>query len=332
VCRSEQPITDDLKRKISNLCDVDVEAVVNAADASSIYFIPLVLHEEGLDAVVCRYLRLETEPPDLADWADLVARIEAADRPVRVAIVGKYVSLPDAYLSVVEALNHAAFHFGAKLETVWVQAEEITGMLAAGRLADVDGIVIPGGFGQRGMEGKIAAAGFARDNGIPCLGLCLGLQAMTIEYGRNVLGLENANSSEIDPATPHAVIDLMDSQRGVTDMGGTMRLGNWIAELRPGTQVFDAYGTGVVKERHRHRYEFNNTYRDRYTQSGFKFSGLSKDDLVEIIELPGHPWFVATQFHPEFTSTPRDGHPLFAGFVKAARAHRTAQLPEAASA
>jgi CTP synthase len=331
VCRSEQPITDDLKRKISNLCDVDVEAVVNAADASSIYFIPLVLHEEGLDAVVCNHLRLETAPPDLADWAELVGRIEAADRPVRIAIVGKYVSLPDAYLSVVEALNHAAFHFGAKLETVWVQAEEVTGMLAAGRLSDVDGIVIPGGFGPRGMEGKIAAAGYARDHGIPCLGLCLGLQAMTIEYGRNVLGLENANSSEIDPATPHPVIDLMETQRGVTDMGGTMRLGNWIAELRPGTQVHEAYGTGVVKERHRHRYEFNPRYRSRFDDGDFVTSGTSADDrLVEFIELRSHPFWVGTQAHPEFRSRPRRPAPLFRELMRASLARAEGDRPDLA--
>ncbi|MCC6433710.1 MAG: CTP synthase [Acidimicrobiales bacterium] len=327
VCRSEQPLSTELKRKISNLCDVEVDAVVNAADADSIYVIPLVLHDEGLDGFVCRQLRLDTPPPDLTRWKAFVEQIYSADRPVRIGIVGKYVSLPDAYLSVVESLNHAAFHFGAKLQLDWVQAEDIEGMLAAGRLADLDGIVIPGGFGPRGVEGKIAAAGYAREHNLPCLGLCLGMQVMTIEYARSVLGLEGANSTEFDPDTVHPVIDLMETQRGVTDLGGTMRLGNYIAELREGSQVHAAYGSAVVKERHRHRYEFNPRYRGRFDDGDFVCSGVSPDNrLVEFIELRSHPYWVATQAHPEFRSRPGQPAPLFRELLRASlqRASRRA--------
>ncbi|MEY2456518.1 MAG: synthase, partial [Acidimicrobiaceae bacterium] len=226
VCRSEQPISDGLKRKISNLCDVATNAVVNAADARNLYEIPLVLHEEGLDDVICRQLDLAPGiEPDLTDWEILVDKVETAERPVRIGLIGKYVSLQDAYLSVVEALKHGGFHHGANVEVDWIQAEEVEGLLAAGRLADLDGIVIPGGFGERGIEGKIAAAGYAREQGIPCLGLCLGLQMMVIEFARNVLGLERANSAEVDPQSPHPVIHMMASQKDVTDKGGTMRLG-----------------------------------------------------------------------------------------------------------
>ncbi|MDQ1425988.1 MAG: synthase, partial [Acidimicrobiaceae bacterium] len=247
VCRSEEPISSGLKRKISNLCDVDERAVVNAADVGNIYELPLVLHDEGLDDEACRILCLPGEP-DLTAWETLVERVESADRTVRIGLIGKYVDLPDAYLSVVESLKHAGFHHGARVEVDWVQAEEVEGLLAAGRLADLDGMVIPGGFGVRGIEGKIAAAGYAREQGIPCLGLCLGMQVMTIEYARNVLGLLGANSTEFDRTTPHPVIDLMDAQRDVLDMGGTMRLGAYYAVLAAGTKVHDAYGEPVVSE------------------------------------------------------------------------------------
>ncbi|MBA3281052.1 MAG: CTP synthase, partial [Acidimicrobiia bacterium] len=245
VCRSEAALSDDLKRKISNLCDVDPRAVVNCADAGNIYEIPLVLHEEGLDTEVCKILQLEGVAPDLTEWEGLVDRVEAATDPVRIGIIGKYVTLIDAYLSVVEATKHGGFHHGAKVEIVWIQAEEVEGLLAADRLRDLDGIVIPGGFGERGVEGKVAAAGYAREHDIPCLGLCLGMQVMTIDFARNVLGLAGANSSEFDAATPHPVIDLMDSQRDVTDLGGTMRLGAYVAELAAGSQVAAAYGKSV---------------------------------------------------------------------------------------
>jgi CTP synthase len=319
VCRSERPISDALKRKISNLCDVPVEAVVNAADARNLYEVPLVLHEEGFDAYVCRILGFPDAEADLAEWERLVERVESVTRSIRVGIIGKYVSLPDAYLSVVEALKHGGFHHGAQVEIEWIQAEEVEGLLTDGRLRELDGVVIPGGFGERGTEGKIAAAGYTREHLIPCLGLCLGLQMMTIEYARNVLGLVGANSTENDPATPHPVIDLMETQRDVTDMGGTMRLGAYPAELVPGSIVAEAYEKLVVTERHRHRYEFNSRYRGKFEGSGFVCSGSSPDGrLVEFIELADHPFWVGTQAHPEFKSRPNRPAPLFREFVAAA--------------
>ncbi|MYE57788.1 MAG: CTP synthase, partial [Acidimicrobiaceae bacterium] len=319
-------------RKISNLCDVSPEAVITCADAGSLYEIPLILHGEGLDNVVCRQLGLDPHDVDLAEWEALVERIRLASAPVRIGMIGKYVSLPDAYLSVIEALNHAAIHHGADVEIEWVQAEEVEGLLVAGRLRDLDGIVIPGGFGERGIEGKIAAAGYARENLIPCLGLCLGMQVMTIEYARNALGLADANSTEFDALTPHPVIDLMDSQRGVTDYGGTMRLGAYVAQLLPGSQVAEAYGEEVVSERHRHRYEFNPRYRTRFEASDMVLCGESPDGrLVEFVELEGHPYWVGTQAHPEFKSRPNRPAPLFSGLVAAAMvraAGRNPRLPD----
>jgi len=328
VCRSDEPISSDLKRKISNLCDVPVDAVVNAADARNVYEIPLILHEEGLDTEVCKILRIDGDPIDLGEWETLVDRVDAADRPVRIGLIGKYVSLVDAYLSVVEAAKHGGFHHGARVEIDWIQAEEVEGLLAAGRLADLDGIVIPGGFGERGVEGKIAAAGFAREHAIPCLGLCLGMQAMTIEYARNVLGLAGANSREMDSQTPHPVIDLMESQRDVTDLGGTMRLGAYVAELAPGSRVAAAYGHTVVSERHRHRYEFNPRYRSRFEDGTFRMSGTSPDNrLVEFIELDGHPFWVGTQAHPEFKSRPTRPAPLFRELIGAALVRAEGRAP-----
>ena len=329
VCRSEEAISSDLKRKISSLCDVPVDAVVNAADASSLYDIPLVIHDEGLDTVVCRILALPAIEPDLTEWTKLVRSVEAATFPVRIGIIGKYVSLPDAYLSVVESLNHAGFHHGADVEIEWIQAEDVEGLLAAGRLKDLDGIVIPGGFGERGIEGKIAAAGYAREHDVPCLGICLGMQVMTVEFARNVLGLAGANSTEFDPSSPHPVIDLMDSQRDVTNKGGTMRLGAYIAQLDPDSVVARAYGTTVVSERHRHRYEFNPAYRRRFDGSGFRFSGTSPDGrLVEFIELDGHPYWVATQAHPEFKSRPTNPAPLFRELIGAAKQRASGRNPQ----
>jgi CTP synthase len=328
VCRSDDEITTELKRKISNLCDVEVRAVVNAADAASLYDVPLTLHEEGMDAVVCEILRLDDRPIDLSEWESLVDRVHAADRPVRVGVVGKYTSLPDAYLSVIESCYHSGFFHGADVDVELIAAEEVEGLLGAGRLKDLDGIVIPGGFGERGIEGKIAAARYAREEGIPCLGLCLGLHTMVIEYARDVLGLDGANSSEFDSASPHPVIDLMDAQREVTDMGGTMRLGAYVAELVPGSQVAQAYGRDVVSERHRHRYEFNPRYRTRFEDGGLLCSGESPDGrLVEFIELPGHPFWVATQAHPELKSRPNRPAPLFRDFVAAALARAEGRRP-----
>ena len=331
VCRSDEAISSDLKRKISSLCDVPVDSVINCADADSLYDIPLVIHDEGLDSVVCRILHLPDTEPDLTEWNALVRSVSDATFPVRVGIIGKYVSLPDAYLSVVESLNHAGFAHGADVQIEWIQAEDVEGLLPAGRLKDLDGIVIPGGFGERGIEGKIAAAGYAREEEIPCLGLCLGMQVMTVEFARNVLGLTGANSTEFDPTTPHPVIDLMDSQRDVTNKGGTMRLGAYIAQLQPGSKVAEAYGTTVVSERHRHRYEFNPAYRRRFEGSAFRFSGTSPDGrLVEFIELDDHPYWVATQAHPEFKSRPTNPAPLFDDLIGASveRARgRNPQLP-----
>ncbi len=319
VCRSNEPISDDLERKISRLSNVPFEGVVNAPDANSLYEIPLLLNEEGLDSYICDSLGLDNPEPDLEDWRALVSRVVSATATVRIGLIGKYVSLVDAYLSVVEALNHAGAHHGVQVEIDWIQAEEVEGMLSEGRLKDLDGIVIPGGFGERGIEGKIAAAGFTRQNEIPCLGLCLGLQCMTIDFARNVLGLERAHSSEFDPSSPHPVIDLMESQRDVSDMGGTMRLGTYVAQLKPDSQVSAIYGEEVVSERHRHRYEFNSRYRAKFEDTNFVCSGESPDGrLVEFIELKGHPFWVATQAHPEFKSRPDRPAPLFRAFVEAA--------------
>ena len=330
VCRSDRPISPALKRKISLLCDVPSEAVVSAVDARNLYEIPLVLHEEGLDSYVCGLLRFDgpEHQPDLSSWEALVARVEAATDPVRIGLIGKYVNLPDAYLSVVEACKHGGFHHGAEVQIEWIQAEEVEGLLADGRLRDLDGIVIPGGFGPRGIEGKIAAAGYAREHEIPCLGLCLGLHVMTIDFARNVLGLAGANSSEFDSHSPHKVIDLMDDQREVVDYGGTMRLGVYPARLRPGSKVANAYGEPIVYERHRHRYEFNNRYRSPMEEAGLLSTGTSPDDrLVEFLELAGHPFWVGTQAHPEFKSRPDRPHPLFREFVGAALARAEGRAP-----
>ena len=322
VCRSEEPLSDGLKRKISNMCDVDMRAVINAADARNIYELPLILHEEGLDGFVCDLLRIEGEV-DLTSWESLVAQVDASTRPVRIGLIGKYVELQDAYLSVVESLKHAGFHHSAKVEIDWIQAEDVEGLLASGRLDALDGMVIPGGFGPRGIEGKIAAAAYARENKIPCLGLCLGMQVMTIEYARHVLGLSDANSTEFEPSTTNPVIDLMTDQRDVTDKGGTMRLGAYYAVLQPGTKVAEAYGETVVSERHRHRYEFNYNYRSRFEDAGFVCSGTSPDKrLVEFVEAKDHPFWIGTQAHPEFKSRPDRPHPLFRELISASLAHR----------
>jgi CTP synthase len=328
VLRSADRVSSGLKRKISNLCDVDIDAVVNAPDASNLYEVPLILHDEGLDEAVCAHLGLGGHDIDLSRWEILVDRIENATDPVRIGIIGKYVSLPDAYLSVVEALRHGGYEHGAKVQVEWIQAEEVEGLLAAGRLRDLDGIVIPGGFGERGVEGKVAAATYARENQVPCLGLCLGMQVMTIEFARNVLGLTGAHSSEFDPQTPHPVIDLMESQRDVIDMGGTMRLGAYIAQLVPGSQVAAIYDSEVVSERHRHRYEFNPRYRTRFEGSDVVCSGTSPDGrLVEFIELTGHPFWIGTQAHPEFKSRPDRPAPLFSAFVSASLARAEGRNP-----
>jgi CTP synthase len=308
------------------MCDVDTNAVINAADVGNIYELPLVLHDEGLDTVVCDILRLDSAV-DLSSWEKLVAQVDASVKPVKIGLIGKYVELQDAYLSVVESLKHAGFHHGAKVEIDWIQAEDVEGLLASGRLDALDGMVIPGGFGPRGIEGKIAAAAYSRENLVPCLGLCLGMQVMTIEYARHVLGMADANSTEFDPSTTHPVIDLMVDQRDVTMKGGTMRLGAYYAVLQPGTKVAEAYGETVVSERHRHRYEFNYNFHARFEESGFLCSGTSPDKrLVEFIEMENHPYWVGTQAHPEFKSRPDRPHPLFRELIGASLQHRVVRL------
>ena len=328
VCRSDEPLSDSLKRKISSQCDVDNRAVINAVDVKNIYELPLIFHDEGFDTVICDVLRIDA-PIDLSHWRQLVARIEASVSPVRIGLIGKYIDLHDAYLSVIESLKHAGFHHGAQIEVVWIQAEDVEGLLADEAIGSLDGIVIPGGFGPRGIEGKIRAAEFARENNVPCLGLCLGMQVMTVEFARNVVGLKDANSTEFNAATPHPVIDLMNDQREVTEKGGTMRLGAYYAVLIPGTKVANAYGEPVVSERHRHRYEFNSNYRARIEEAGLLCSGTSPDKrLVEFVELESHPFWVGTQAHPEFKSRPDRPHPLFRELIGAALKYRTTRLSQ----
>jgi len=330
VCRSDRMISEDLKRKISLLCDVPIQAVVSCVDADNIYQIPLVLHEEGLDNYLLEILEIDVaeHPIDLSRWEHLVEQVAAAVRPVRIGIIGKYVDLPDAYLSVVESLRHAGFHHGAKVEIEWVQAATVPDLLERDGLRSFDGLVIPGGFGERGIEGKIAAARYAREHELPLLGLCLGLQVMIIEVARSLAGLEGANSREFEATTRYPVVDLMDDQVDVADKGGTMRLGSYDARLLPDSQVARAYGDVVVSERHRHRYEVNPRFRNRLEEAGLVCSGLSPDGrLVEFIELPSHPYWVGTQAHPEFKSRPDQPHPLFRGLVGAALARAEGRDP-----
>jgi CTP synthase len=331
VCRADRPIPQNVKRKISLMCDVDEEAVIAAVDAPSIYDIPKVLHSEGLDAYVVRRLGLPFRDVDWTAWDDLLRRVHQPAYDVTIALVGKYIDLPDAYLSVTEALRAGGFANDARVNIRWVTSDDCsTPEGAAKALAGVDGVVIPGGFGVRGIEGKLGAVRHARENLLPTLGLCLGLQCLVIESARNLAGLDDANSAEFDAATPHPVIATMADQRDVVagerDMGGTMRLGLYPAELLEGSIVREVYGEAYVKERHRHRYEFNNTYRGQLEAAGLVISGVSPDGrLVEFVELPRdvHPYFVATQAHPELRSRPARPHPLFRGLVAAALARAT---------
>ncbi len=326
VCRSDREIPESMKRKISLMCDVDEEAVVNAADAPSIYDIPKVLHTEGLDAYVVRRLNLPFRDVDWTEWDDLLRRVHHPAEEVTVALVGKYIDLPDAYLSVAEALRAGGFAHEAKVKLTWVPSDECqTREGAARHLADVDAICVPGGFGIRGIEGKVGALEYARTQGIPTLGLCLGLQCMVIEYARHMADVEKADSTEFNPGCDEPVIatmaEQMDIVSGEGDMGGTMRLGLYPAELKDGSLVREAYGEAKIEERHRHRYEVNNTYRDRLEAAGLVFSGTSPDNnLVEFVELPRevHPYYLATQAHPELRSRPTRPHPLFSGLVGAA--------------
>jgi CTP synthase len=322
VCRSDRPISSDLKAKIGGFCGVPSGGVIQALDADSIYAVPLAMEQEGLCRQVLDVLDLPDHPSDMVRWAELVQRLRDPGPAVKVALVGKYVQLNDAYLSVVEALRHACLDRNASLDLRWICAEQIEEQGAAALLEGMDAVVVPGGFGNRGVDGKVAAIRWAREQRVPFLGLCLGMQCAVIEWARNQAGLEGATSAELDPASPHPVIHLLPEQQDVVDLGGTMRLGVYPCRLAPGTLGQRLYGDEVVYERHRHRYEFNNAYRNPFLAAGYRISGTSPDGrLVELIELEGHPFFTACQYHPEFLSRPGKPHPLFRGLIEAAQLH-----------
>ncbi|WP_339460322.1 CTP synthase [Nodularia spumigena] len=330
VCRCDRAIPLGLKRKLSEFCDVPQECVITAQDASSIYEVPLIVEREGLAEQALDLLQMEQRQPNLVQWQTMVERLYSPKYTVEIAIVGKYVRLSDAYLSVVEALRHAAISTYGDLRLRWVNSEDLENESAETYLAGVDGILVPGGFGIRGVDGKIAAIKYARDRQIPFLGLCLGMQCSVIEWARNVEGLNGANSAEFDPETKYPVINLLPEQQDVVDLGGTMRLGLYPCHLVPNTLAANLYQQEVVDERHRHRYEFNNNYRNLLLESGYVISGTSPDGrLVEIVEFPQHPFFLACQFHPEFHSRPSTPHPLFKGFMEASinRTHSISNLP-----
>ena len=321
VCRTDAPISRDIRRKIALFCNVDENCVIENATASTLYAVPLLLEQEGLADRVCEKLGLSVPAPDLSEWQAMVDKIHAASRPVEIALVGKYVELHDAYLSVVESLFHAGTDLGGVVQIRWVDSQTVTNENAAQVLDGCAGILVPGGFGDRGIEGMIAAARYARTQGVPYLGICLGMQIACIEFARHVLGWTDAHSAEFAPDTSHPVIHLMPDQRGITAKGGTMRLGQCPCVLAQGSRARTLYGEAEIFERHRHRYEFNNDYRAAFQAHGMALAGTSPDGrLVELIELPDHPWFVAAQFHPEFLSRPNRPHPLFRGFVQAALA------------
>ncbi|MGH8221559.1 MAG: CTP synthase [Woeseiaceae bacterium] len=341
VCRSQQMLPDEHRRKIALFTNVPEKAVISAIDVDDLYKIPAMMQEQGLDEIVASRLRLDLPPADLSEWRAVVNAKQNPDGEVDVAMVGKYVDLRDSYISLSEALLHAGIHTRTRVNIHYVESQDIE-QNGVDSLRDMDGIVVPGGFGDRGIEGKIRAVRFARENRIPYLGICLGMQLAVIEAARNLAGLEGAQSTEFDKSTPHPVVALITEwQTGAgerelrsedSDLGGTMRLGAQRVTLEPGSQVAGIYGKTEIYERHRHRYEVNNRYRDVLERAGLRFSGRSVDDLVEMIELPDHPWFIASQFHPEFTSNPRDGHPLFTGFIRACRRHSQGALPKAAQA
>ncbi|MBT2688662.1 CTP synthase [Bacillus sp. ISL-47] len=318
VLRTEMPISQDMKDKIALFCDIDKEAVIEATDAETLYSVPLSLQEQHLDQIVCKHLKLECGEADMAEWNQLVDKVLNLSKKTKIALVGKYVELQDAYISVVEALKHAGYAFDSDIEIKWINSEEVNKDNVTELLNDADGILVPGGFGDRGIEGKILAIQFARENKKPFLGICLGMQLASIEFARNVLGLKDAHSAEINPETEHPIIDLLPEQKDIEDLGGTLRLGVQACKLEEDTKAFEAYQDEVVYERHRHRYEFNNHYRQDMEKAGFVFSGTSPDGrLVEIIEVKDHPWFVASQFHPEFISRPTRPQPLFREFIGA---------------
>jgi len=339
LCRSKHPLPEEQRRKIALFTNVEERAVISAIDADDIYKIPSLLHEQNLDDIVIEKLRLEAPPTDLPEWRQVVSAKANPDGQVDIAMVGKYVQIRDSYISLNEALMHAGLKTRTRVNIHYVESTDIE-QHGTHVLKGMDAILVPGGFGERGIEGKIQAVRFAREQRVPYLGICLGMQVAIVEYGRHMLGFQDANSTEFNRATAHPVIalitewqDQVQGQQARTESSGkgaTMRLGAQEVLLSAGSRVREIYGKESIAERHRHRYEFNNNYMERFRNAGLRFSGFSRDGLVEMIELPSHPWFVASQFHPEFTSTPRDGHPLFAGFVRAARAHRAAELPQAA--
>jgi CTP synthase len=341
VCRSEKPLPQEQRNKIALFTNVQEKAVISAVDVDDLYTIPGMLNEQGLDEIVARQLNLDLPPADLSEWDAVVAAKQNPDGEVNVAMVGKYVDLRDSYISLSEALLHGGIHTRTRVNIHYFESQQIE-QNGVDCLRGMDGIVVPGGFGDRGIEGKIRAVQYARENKVPYLGICLGMQLAVIEAARNLAGLKGAHSTEFEKSTPHPVVALITEWQtpdGATqhrdeksDLGGSMRLGAQKVLLKPGTLAAEAYGKTEIFERHRHRYEVNNNYREVLEKAGLVFSGLSVDDLVEMTELAGHPWFVASQFHPEFTSNPRDGHPLFAGFIVAARQYRSNKLPKAARA
>ncbi|VWL85408.1 CTP synthase [Oceanivirga miroungae] len=314
VLRSEYPVSKEIKKKISLFCDVDETSVIEALDANSIYEVPVNMEELGLADEVCRKLSLKNIKPNLAKWKEMLDTFKNYDREIKVAVVGKYVELKDAYISITEALEHAAYQLKAKVNIDYLKSEEID----ISMLANYDGVLVPGGFGGRGIEGKIASIKYARENKVPFLGICLGMQVAAIEFGRNVLGLEDVNTEEINENCKNPVIHLMKSQEGIDNLGGTMRLGAYPCKLDKNSIAYREYKEELISERHRHRFEFNNSYKKMYEEKGFKFSGVSPNgNYVEVIELENHPYFVASQYHPEFKSRPNKAHPLFKGFIKA---------------
>ncbi|GAB3789322.1 CTP synthase [Virgibacillus kimchii] len=327
VLRTEQEISAEMKEKIALFCDINKQAVIEMQDVGNLYQVPLSLQAQHLDQITCDHFNLDCKPSDMKEWNALVEKVDNLSKCVEIGLVGKYVELPDAYLSVVEALKHAGFDFDADIKVHWINSEKSTEAEIREKLASVDGVIVPGGFGDRGIEGKITAIQYARENNIPFLGICLGMQLATVEFARNVLGLEGAHSTEINPATAHPIIDLLPEQKEVEELGGTLRLGIYPCELKDGTKTKAAYDNeDVIHERHRHRYEFNNLYRDQMEQNGFIFSGLSPNGrLVETIEIEGHPWFVASQFHPEFSSRPTRPQGLFKGFIGASVTYRESE-------
>ncbi len=318
VVRNELALTDELRAKISLFCDIPKQNVIESRDVSNLYQLPLNLKAQKIDDIVLKHFNLTAKEADMEEWISLVERVDNLKDEVRIALVGKYVELHDAYISVVESLKHAGYKHNSKVKIDWIQSEDITEENVHEYLKEADGILVPGGFGDRGVEGKITTIKYARENKVPFFGICLGMQLAAVEFARNVCGLTGAHSSELDPNTPYPIINLLPDQENVVEMGGTLRLGSYPCTLTEGSQAHKEYGEINITERHRHRYEFNNFYRERLTNKGLVLSGVSPDGrLVEIVELPEHPWFVAGQFHPEFKSRPEKAHPLFAGFIKA---------------